>query len=237
VLCEEDEKFEIVLSNVSGATIDGNAGTVTIVNDDCRGNNVSGTTLSTNSAGSGNFGGNLSVYEVRFTHNGYTTFYGPPGDCPIRSNGKVVLTGLLAGRENVADDDDILYTGTLQLDIDIDICTAKTVEDPGGGYPLCGMTVTGSGAVKTELEIYFDGRGGYVKIKNESGRFTKSVSGSCDQAQIGEERTMVPNRTIASIFNGLQLPMLTDRTLRVGRYVDTDGGKGTLIDVLRKNTH
>ena len=249
VICEEDEKFEIVLSNASGATLEGNAGTVTIVNDDCMvknvpgttpptnheesGNNGSGTKLPTSIAGSGNFPGHLSVYEVRLTHTGYTTFSGTPADCPIRSNGKVVLTGLLKGAENVPDDDDIRYTGTLQLDIDIDICSAKTEEDPGGGYPLCGMTVTGAGVVNAELEIYFDGRGGYIKIKNESGRFTKSVYGTCDQAQIGEERTMVPNKTIAVIFNGRDLPMLTDRTLRVGRYVETDGGNETVVEVLR----
>ncbi len=138
--CEPNETFEIVLSNASGAILTDSIGKVTIANDDC-------------------ISSNLSMYEVRLTHTGYTSFFGTPADCPIRSNGKVVLTGLLVGSENVAADDDIRYSGTLQLEIDIDICSAMTVEDPGGGFPLCGMIVTGSGAVKTELEIYFDGRG------------------------------------------------------------------------------
>ena len=249
LICEDDEKFEIVLSDASGATVDANAGTATIVNDDCRRNNRSGpalptnnsgsnkngsgTTPNANTAGSANSTGNLSIYEVRLTHTGYTSFAGSPGDCSIRSNGKVVLSGLLVGPENVDLHDDILYTGTLQLDIDIDICSAMTEEAPGGGYPNCGITVVGSGPVKTELEVYFDGRGGYVKILNVSGRFSKSLSGSCDQAQINEERAMVPIKTIASIFNGRDLPMLTNRTLRVGRYVETDGQNETVVEVLR----
>ncbi|HWR32777.1 MAG TPA: hypothetical protein VN451_04600, partial [Chitinophagaceae bacterium] len=79
-------------------------------------------------------------------------------DCPIRSNGTVKLAGLLEGAENVPATDDITYTGTLQLDIDIDICSAK---GEGDNAKLCGITVTESGPVKTELEIYYDGRGVY----------------------------------------------------------------------------
>ncbi len=45
---------------------------------------------------------------------------------------------------------------------------------------------------------------------------------------------MVPNKTIASIFNGRDLPMLTNRTLRVGRYVETGSGNETVVEVLRK---
>jgi hypothetical protein len=95
------------------------------------------------------------------------------------------------------------------------------------------MTVIGSGPVKAELEIYFDARGGYIKIERTSGQFLSNVYGSCDQAQIDEEQTMVPIKTIASIFNGRELPMLTDRTLKVGRWVETDGENETVVEVLR----
>ena len=211
---EADETFEVVLSNPSGATLADDIGTVTIVNDDFK-------------------GGNLSVYEVRFTFTGYLSFFGTPSDCPIRPNGKVVLTGLLAGVENVEFGDDIDYTGILQLEMDIDICSSK---ETGGNPPsvLCGITVNGSGPVKTELEIYFDQRGGYIKTEHVSGQFMKNVSGSCDQVQINEERNMVPNKTIASVFNGTELPMLTNKTLQVGRYVETGDGVETVIEVLRK---
>jgi Calx-beta domain len=216
VAVETDETFEVVLSNPSGATLTDNIGTATIVNDDFRSGNLSAA--------------HLSVYEVRFTYTGYTTFYGTPADCPIRSNGKVVLSGLLEGAENVPADDDINYSGTLQLDIDIDICSMKGEDD---NAKSCGITVTGSGPVKTELEIYYDHRGGYIKVENKSGRFIKNVSGSCDPLQINEERKMVPNRTIASVFNGLELPKLTDRTLRVGRYVESNNGIEIVVEVLR----
>lgn len=210
---ETNENLEIILSNVSGATLTDSIGTVTIVNDDFAGSSP------------------LSVYEVRFTYTGYTSFSVGPSKCPIRSNGKVVLTGLLAGRENVPADDDISYTGTLQLDIDIDICSATGEED---NAKVCGITVVGSGLVKADLDIYFDGRGGYIKTNGDTSQFTRSLYGSCDRDQIREEHDMVPNKTIASVFNGRDLPMLIERTLKIGRYVESDDGIETVVEVLRK---
>jgi len=185
-------------------------------------------------------GSYVSAYEVRFTFTGYTTLYGGPPDCPVRPNGKVVLSGLLSGAENVDSYDDIDYSGVLQLEINVDICSAMRMSN--GEDRFCVMTVTGSGKVKTELALYYNGpgqdssRGGYIKINYDPkfGPFTKSVTGDCDAEQTQEEQAMVPNKTIASIFNGLELPMLTTRTLRVGRYVQT-GDSGKLeIEVLRK---
>jgi len=208
----ENKKNE-TMSNVKGVTLTNSIGTAIIVNKQFKGSI-------------------LSAYEVRFTFTGYTLFYGTPSDCPIRTNGKVVLAGLLEGAENVSSDDDISYSGTLQLDIDIDICSAK---GEGDNSKLCGITVTGSGPVKTELEIYYDGRGGYIQIKDTTSRgFRKNAVGTCDLAEIAEERTMIPLKTIANVFNGLDLPMLTQRTLRVRRYVkSTDQGE-IVIEVLRK---
>ena len=151
----------------------------------------------------------------------------------IRPNGKVVLTGLVAGMENVHEHDDINYIGNLQMNIDIDICSTR----PTGGDPpdvLCGMTVIGSGTVAVELDIYYDQRGGYIKFEHKSGPFFKNVFGTCDEVQINEEEAMVPNQSIASMFNGMALPMLTNRTLRVGRYVESDGVIETVVEVLRK---
>jgi hypothetical protein len=100
------------------------------------------------------------------------------------------------------------------------------------------MTVTGKGWVYTELELDTAGRSAYIKISYDStrnGRFQKSVIGTCDQPQMAEEKHMVPNETIATIFNGRDLPMLvTQRTLRVGSYVETDGGNKTEVNIIRK---
>jgi hypothetical protein len=222
VACEGNETFEIVLSNPTGASLSIISGTVTIVNDDClSASGISG----------------MAIYEVKLTYTGYTTFYSGPPDCPIRSNGKVTLAGLVSGNEKVDPDDDIMYRGTLQLDIDMDICSAKRV---AGEDQLCGMTVIGSGLVNTELELYFNGigqdsaRGGYIKIENKSGNFFKKVFGSCDAAEMNEEQTMVPDKTIASIFNGYELTMLKTRTVRIGRYVLTGDAGETVVEVLRK---
>lgn len=89
-----------------------------------------------------------------------------------------------------------------------------------------------------ELTIDTAGRRAYIKFTYDStthGRFQKSVGGTCDQAQQAEEEFMTPNETIAAIFNGRDLPMLTtQRTLRVGRFVESDGGNQTVVEVLRK---
>jgi hypothetical protein len=176
-------------------------------------------------------GSGLSAYEVRFTFTGHTSFGGTLSDCPVRSNGTVKLTGLLEGAENVSSDDDVSYTGILQLNIDMDICSIK----PGDPDKFCSITVTGSGPVKTELEIYYDGRGGYIQIKDTTSRgFTKNVAGTCDLQQIAEERGMVPLKTIASVFNGLELPMLTQRTLRVGSDSSRTADGKLVIEVLRR---
>jgi len=214
-VCEPDETFDIVLSSPSGAVLSDSIGTVTIVDDDCKGSGV-------------------TVYEVRLTYTGYTSLYGSPAGCQIRTNGKVVLSGLLKGAENIDADDDVDYTGVLQLDIDMDICSVKRVN---GEDRQCAITVTGAGTVKTELEISSSGqdsaRGGYLKFENESDKFTKTVSGDCDNQQLIEEKDMVPNKTIASIFNGFDLPMLKTRTLRVGRYEETTDAGKTVVEVLR----
>src|SRR5688572_13388698 len=128
-------------------------------------------------------------------------------------NGKVVLSGLLEGTEFVGDADDIYYEGILNLEINnMDICSMKRL--PNGEDKFCNIYVSGKGKVKTTLEIYSDGgdevRGAYIKIESDStvhGSFTKNVGGSCDTEQTVKERDMVPNKTIAAIFNGKDLPM------------------------------
>ena len=177
--------------------------------------------------------GSLSEYEVQITYTGYTALYGSLEDCQIRKNGKVVLSGLLSGNENVDQDDPVLYTGILQLSVDMDICSAMRVN---GEDKLCSMTVKGSGPVKTELEIDSSAGYGYIKIKYDVtlGKFERSVVGTCDHKQLVEEENMVPNESIADIFNGRELPMLKDRTLLVRKYVEKDGDFETVVEVLRK---
>ena len=177
--------------------------------------------------------GSLSEYEVQITYTGYTALYGSLEDCQIRKNGKVVLRGLLSGNENAGRYDPILYTGVLQLSIDMDICSAMRVN---GEDKFCSMTVKGSGPVTTELEIDTFAGYGYIKIKYDIslGKFQKSVVGTCDHTQLVEEEKMVPNESIAAIFNGKELSMLKDRTLLVRKYVEKDGDFETVVEVLRK---
>jgi len=179
-----------------------------------------------------NKNGDISSYEVKLTFTGYTSLYSsnPLQDCDIRKDGKVILAGVLSGKENVNPDDDIEYTGVLQDSINIDICSIKRVN---GEDKFCYMTVTGSGLVKTELKIYSDGqnnaRGSYININYDAtlGKFSRKVIGNCNPNEMVEEETMVPNKTIASIFNGTDL-LINTRTLQKGiTYID-NGPSGKL---------
>lgn len=180
----------------------------------------------------------LSTYELRISHRGYTSFHGTAEECNIRSDGTVILSGQLSGDEAVKPDDDIVYTGVMQLNIDMDICSAKRLAN--GEDKLCGMRVKGSGKVKVELVISSDGegnaRGAYIKFNHspDLGKFEGSVLGDCDGDQMAEEKGMIPNKTIASIFNGRDLPMLTNRTLIPGSFAEEDGENITVVQVIRK---
>jgi hypothetical protein len=220
--------FIIRLSQAAGAIIDMGRAYITIIQ------NITGNPSFAGSA-------NQAVYEVMISYTGYTSFAGTAADCGIRRDGVVVLSGYLSGKENVASDDDILYTGNLEMNIDIDICSIY--RPPGiSEDKFCGIRVNGSGKVYTELEIYtgtdatgrFDGRGGYIKIENRDGLFRRTVTGGCLD-QNDEEWTMVPNKSISSVFNGKELTKLVSRTLRKGIYTDTDDeGNTTVVEVLRK---
>ena len=176
---------------------------------------------------------NISSYEVKLTFTGYTSLYSsdPLQDCDIRKNGRVILSGVLSGKENVNPDDDIEYTGVLQDSIDMDICSVKRL--PNGEDKFCNMTVTGSGPVNAELKIYSDGqnnaRGSYIKINYDAtlGKFRRKVVGNCNSEEMVEEENMVPDKTIAAIFNGTELPINTRTLIKGKTYVET-GPSGKL---------
>lgn len=178
----------------------------------------------------------LPAYEVKFSFIGYASFYAD--NCSINDTGKVILIGILEGNEDPGADNPVHYTGTLQLSIRLDICSAKR---ENGEDKFCTMNVNGSGPVKTELEIDEPAGYGYIKIKYDPslGQFQRSVNGSCDQLQMIEEQKMVPNETIASIFNGLELTALSGmRTLgqlQVNKeYTDIMENGIVTVQVLRK---
>lgn len=194
---EGDEKFDVVLSNSTGVPITRSTGSVTIVNDDFA-------TARSNLP---------AIYEVRFTFSGHTGSLGSAPDCPVRRNGKIVMSGLLNGFEGVQDADDIVYTGVLQFDADVDMCETT---GEGSDARLCSITTKGSGPVKVELTVNFADRGAYIKAEKAFG-FDSAVYGSCDSLQVNEERQMYPDKSMSMIFNGLDLPLNTTK-LEVGRY-------------------
>jgi len=119
--------------------------------------------------------------------------------------------------------------------MDIDMCSIGTSATEDDEHFMCGITVNGSGNVYTELEIYYGSRGGYIKVEDKTGRFVRTVSGNCEATQQDEEWTMIPNESRASVFNGAELSMLTNRMPRKGIYTATDeAGNTTVVEILRK---
>ena len=108
--------FIIDISQATGAILDMAHAYITILQN-----------LSRNPSIIGSNQGVQAVYEVIISFTGYITLYGgDTEECGIRKNGTVVLSGLLSGVENVASDDDITYTGDLEMIIDVDICKCAT---------------------------------------------------------------------------------------------------------------
>ena len=186
-------------------------------------------------------GGVKSVYEVAFVYNGYVSEGASAQECGANPNGIVVLSGLLEGIEQVDTFDDVIYRGKLQMIMSMDLCSVTRGTD--GQDRHCALRVAGSGTVEAELEIYFgtdssgnfDGRGGYIKIENKDGQFMRTVTGDCDAERVDDEWVGVPNKSMTSIFNGYELPMLRTRTLTPGIYsVTSPEGNKTTVNVVRK---
>ncbi|HEX6848673.1 MAG TPA: Calx-beta domain-containing protein [Chitinophagaceae bacterium] len=179
--------------------------------------------------------GDKSVYHVRMTYTGYTGETAELSKCPVRSNGRVVLDGIMTGYEKVGDDDPVIYTGTLFMYINIDICSIERL--PDGQDEFCSIKVTGCGQVESELELNASAGYGYIKINHDptkNGGFGRAVAGSC-YSQLGDELKMIPNESISSIFNGLQLDMLQERILRKGVYPKQKTAEGEIIvEVVQK---
>jgi hypothetical protein len=110
------------------------------------------------------------------------------------------------------------------------------------------MSVASFGDVMTELKLDTSAHEGYGYIQihydpTKNYFAYKTVVGSCF-SQLGGELQNIPDNSIASVFNGRELPMLIDRStgrpqqlkiLRVGVYSQTDNeGNVTLIRVKRK---
>lgn len=204
---EADEAFEIAFGPAAGATLVDDTATAVIVNDDFP-------------------PGGPSVYEVRLSYVGSTGFMEGAPDCPVRRNGKVVLTGLVSGYDRVKSEDDIRYTGTLASTFDIDLCENRR---DGGIDRLCGITVVAGGPLNAELLVYEGDRGGYIKATQvQPARWRAVMFGSCEPSDIADERTQFPDDSIANIFNGHDLP-LRSGPLQPGQYRQG----AVLVEVLR----
>jgi hypothetical protein len=168
-----------------------------------------------------------AIVEVRFSYEGLQGSLSSAPDCPGRRNGTAVMTGQVAGLEDVPSDEDIVYTGTMQLKVDIDLCEAT--RDAGSSEDrLCFMRVVGSGPVAVELTVYADDRGGYVTAERAKGPLSATVTGNCGQDANVAEQDAFPDNSMANPFNGTELPLPTG-PLQVVQYQE----EGLTVDVVR----
>jgi urease beta subunit len=186
--------------------------------------------------------GNKSVYEVAFVYTGYTKISVNPENCSVRRDGQVLLRGLLEGYEKVGPSEDVVYTGVLWLSIEIGLCSIET--ERNGEHRFCSLLAMGHGKVMVELQLKGNSeQPAYININHDPGQhghFMKLINGDC-YSQIAEEKEMIPNKSITSIFNGFELEMLDVaaggylKTLRLGEYSQTDeDGNKTEVFVVRK---
>lgn len=118
-----------------------------------------------------------SIYAVELKYTGYTGLASGYPDCKVDPNGTDRMFGIVVGLENLPPDEDIVYRGTLIRLTQIDFCETKAA-DPN---VWCAATLTGTAAMKVDIEVYSDqGRGAYVKARHDGGPFTRSVRGTCD---------------------------------------------------------
>lgn len=170
---------------------------------------------------------NAAIYEVRFTFRGHLGSLANAPDCPVRRDGKAVMSGQISGVEKTARrDDDIVYSGVLQLDVDIDLC--ESVRDGNGEDRLCRITVVGGGPVNVDLSVYADDRGGYVQARRAKGVVGARAEGTCGTRANDEELKTFPDKSQANPFNGTELD-LPSGPLRPGRYENEEA----VLEVLK----
>jgi hypothetical protein len=174
---------------------------------------------------------NAAVYEVRFSFTGHLGSLASAPDCPVRDNGTAVMSGRVWGIEAVRRSDDIVYYGTLDLRVDLDLCEA-TRDGNSSEDRLCTLTVVGGGPVDVELSVYADDRGGYVKARRGKGIFGARAEGNCGTTANNAEVKAFPDNSQANPFNGTELDVPSGPLMR-GQY-ENDGVLFEVRDVIRR---
>jgi hypothetical protein len=195
-------------------------------------------------------GGQFAIYDVELTFTGYVGLVSGAPNCRVRTQGYDRLIGTVSGLETSGDDDDVIYSGILRRDTDIDFCETRkspTVDQRG----WCVVSLKGSAVTEVELTVAFDSlAGAYMKAKPSPGPVSRSVNGDCDAQETNDARDGYPTSSDggAASPNGQQLddikgvdPNNQPQTLsangvarlRVGTYPPTQPG-GWTLRVIRK---
>jgi hypothetical protein len=134
-----------------------------------------------------------AAYAVELEFIGYTGLVGGP-DCKVNPNGYDTLTGIVVGRENVSEDEHVLYQGTLARVTAVDFCADRGRRGPNDDERvMCAATLVGTATMKVDLTVYNEeDRGGNLEASHDGGPFTSTVTGSCEAWEQAQWRADYP---------------------------------------------
>jgi len=131
-------------------------------------------------------GGQLAIYEVEVSMKGYVGLLNGAPDCAVRTNGYDRLVGTVSGFETSGNDDDVVYTGTLSRDTDIDYCETKkapTVDQ----RKWCAISLRGAEAVAVEITVGWDSLSGAWMKSQPAGALTRRITKTdCDAQETSD---------------------------------------------------
>jgi hypothetical protein len=128
----------------------------------------------------------LAVYEVEFSMTGYVGELNGAPQCKVRRNGTDRMVGTLMTVETAEPDEDVVYSGILRRETDIDYCLTKGRKRPGDDERVwCELTLKGWSVENVEMTVHSDSaRGGYLKSKTEPGYSSAGIPRStCDKQE------------------------------------------------------
>lgn len=132
----------------------------------------------------------LAIYEIALEFIGISGHHvRTAADCqvPVNPLGYDNLVGTVIGIESPAQDEDVVYTGTLRRLTAMDFCDLR---GPADQNIDCRVSLNGWTAMDVEITVYGeDGRGAYVKAVPVAGSQHAQVAGDCDPRERNQVRS------------------------------------------------
>lgn len=132
----------------------------------------------------------LATYQIELEYIGISGHHvQTAADCqaPVNALGYDLLVGTVVGVEDSAQDEEIVYRGTLRRSTAMDFCELRGPVDQAVD---CRVTLNGWTPMDVEITVYGeDGRGAFVKASPTAGPKHARVSGDCDPRELNQVRS------------------------------------------------